>query len=217
MGGDKVPGVLGLKPGANTSASDFPSGPSGAGFVDPWPSGTDAPVPLVARIIATVVDDWHPPAPNTSAWITVEGATLADLGDALKSVPEWGQGGGALRAEPIPVGTSTNLTVTLHGNLVKRLAEWKNYASASTAAKREWDRMSAKLEAHEQRHMDIAIDHGNQLAAELVGLDIDQISKRVTAHNAQMAKDQKKLDDDTDHGSRKGVPYGDVFLDTTIV
>ena len=31
-----------------------------------------------------------------------------------------------------------------------------------------------------------------------------------------MAKDQKKLDAATDHGKKQGVPYGDVFLDTSI-
>ena len=199
----------------DTGAEQRP-GLATAGFADPGPDGVDAPLPMAARIIAKVVDDWHPPAPDTSAWVTVEGATLAEVGDALQSVPEWGQGGGALRSEAIPVGTSTNLTVTLHGNLVRRLPEWKNYSSASAAAKKEWDRMLAKLTAHEQRHMEIAIEHGDQLATELIGKDIDEIVKRVTAHNAQMAKDQKKLDDDTDHGKKKGVSYGDVFLDTSI-
>ena len=45
---------------------------------------------------------------------------------------------------------------------------------------------------------------------------VEEYSKMVTARNAQMAKDQKKMDDDTDHGRKKGVPYGDVTLDTSI-
>ena len=32
----------------------------------------------------------------------------------------------------------------------------------------------------------------------------------------QMAADQKKLDDDTNHGSKSGVQYGDVSLDSSI-
>ncbi|HEY5909322.1 MAG TPA: DUF922 domain-containing protein [Verrucomicrobiae bacterium] len=213
---DRVSGVLGMDPPAPTGLKDIPSGPLGAGFVDPWPSGTDAPVPMIARIIAQVDDDWHPPAPDTSPSVEITGTTLEDVGDVLQTLDEWGQGGGALRSDAIPSGTSTNLTVKLHGNLLKRLPKWIGYASASAAAKKEWDRMLGKLEAHEQRHMEIAIEHGDALAQDLIGKDIDQIAKMVTARNAQMAKDQKKLDAATDHGKKQGVPYGDVFLDTSI-
>jgi Bacterial protein of unknown function (DUF922) len=207
---DRIPGVSGTDP---HSKADWPPG---SGFTDPGPGGMDAPIPMMDRLIAQVDDDWHPPAPDTSAEVTVQGQTLADVGAALKSLDEWGRGGGALRADPIPIGTSTNLTVTLHGNLVRRLAVWADYSSASAAAKREWDRMVEKLKAHEQRHMEIAIEHGDALAKELIGKDISRIAPMVTARNALMAKDQKKLDDATDHGAKKGVPYGDVYLDTSV-
>ena len=128
-----------------------------------------------------------------------------------------GQGGGSLRCDRIPVGTSTNLTVKLHGNLQLRLPSWPNYVSASAAAKPEWDRMIGKLRAHEQWHMDIAIQHGDALAKELVGNDISVIAQRVTDRNRLMAADQQQLDTDTNHGSKAEVPYGDVFLDTSIV
>ena len=176
----------------------------------------DAPIPLSDRIIAKVEDDWHPPAPDTSSEVDVDGQTLADVGNALKSLDEWGRGGGALRAEAIPFGTSTGLTVKLHGHLAMRLAKWNNYSSASAAAKREWDRMIAKLKAHEQRHMEIAIEEFDKAAASLVGKDISHIAHTVTAANAAAQKRQDKLDADTNHGSKKAVPYGDVYLDTSI-
>jgi uncharacterized protein DUF922 len=209
MGG-RIPGVIGADPAEKLDV------PRGGSFVDPGPGGMDAPTPLTDRNIADVKDDWHPPAPDTSAFVEVSGDTLEDVADALKKLDEWGQGGGALRNEPIAPGSSTNLTVTLHGNLVLRLPKWKNYNSASTAAKREWDRMLGKLKAHEQRHMDIAIEHGDALAKELAGKEIGVLAKMVTARNAQMAADQKKLDDDTDHGSKSGVQYGDVSLDASV-
>jgi len=201
---EKIPGVIGMDPLTASRASDISSGPPTAGFTDSWPSGIDAPTPMVDRIIAKVDDDWHPPAPDTNPWVTVDGATLEDVGNALKALDEWGQGGGKLRSETIAAGTSTNLTVKLHGNLVRRLPKWNNYSSASIAAKKEWDRMFGKLTAHEQRHMEIAIEHGDALAKELVGQDIGQIAKMVTTRNSEMAKDQKKLDDDTKHGSKPG-------------
>ena len=172
---------------------------------------------MTDRIIAKVEDDWHPPAPDTSATITLRGKTLAEVAKELDHLDEWGRGGGSLRNDTIPVGTSTNLTVKLHGNLQFRLPSWPAYTAASAAAKAEWDRMIEKLKAHEQRHMDIAIQHGDALAKELVGNDISVIARMVTDRNRQMAVDQQQLDTDTDHGSKAGVPYGDVFLDTTIV
>jgi hypothetical protein len=215
---DRVPGVFGTDPPVGRESTGDPDEMPRGGGADVAPNGFDppSPIPLVARIIAKVVDDWHPPSPNTTPTISLEADNLADLATLLKPLKEWGQGGGALRSERIPVGTSTNLTVTLHGNLVLRLPEWTNYSKASAPARKEWDRMISKLKAHEQRHMDIAIEHGDTLAKGLVGEDIDVIEKRVTAANAAIAKDQKKLDDDTDHGAKKGVTYGDVFLDTSI-
>lgn len=207
----RIPGVVG------TDSQTQAGWPPGAGFADPGPDGTDAPLPLSDRIIAKVEDDWHPPAPNTSATIVLRGKTLAEVAKELDRLDEWGQGGGSLLNDGIPVGTSTDLTVKLHGQLQLHLPTWPNYSSASAAVKAEWDRMMEKLRAHEQRHMDIAIEHGDALALELVGKEIGVIARMVTARNRQMAADQQKLDADTDHGAKPGVTYGDVFLDTSIV
>ena len=207
--GERTPGVVGMNP---HQATDWPPG---SGFVDPGPGGLDGPVPMVARIIANVNVDWRPPAPDTTATVSIEADNLADLAKLLPR-GEWGQGGGSLRSERIPVGTSTNLTVQLHGNLVLRLPEWTNYNSASMAAKGEWDRMITKLTAHEQRHVDIAVEEFDKVATALLGKDIDQIVATVTAANAAAQKRQDQLDTDTDHGAKKGVPYGDVFLNTSI-
>jgi hypothetical protein len=207
--GNRIQGVVGQD--ALSIADDALAG----NFAVPGPLGMDAPIPMVARIIARVNDDWHPPAPDTTATVSLTADTLAE---ASKLLPrgEWGQGGGALRSERIPVGTSTNLTVALHGGLVLRLPEWTNELSASAAARAEWDRMLTKLRAHEQRHVDIAIEEFDKVSLSLVGKDIDSIVPAVNAANAAAKQRQDELDAATDHGSKKGVPYGDVFLDTTI-
>ncbi len=173
-------------------------------------------VQIAARIIATVNDDWHPPAPDTTPTVTLTATTLADVFSLLPR-NEWGQGGGSLRSERIPAGTSTNLTVELHGGLILRLPEWTNVGSATPRARAEWNRMLAKLTAHEQRHVDIAIEEFDKVVTALVGLDIDKIAQKVTAANAAANQRQIELDATTAHGSRRGVPYGDVFLDTTII
>jgi hypothetical protein len=210
MGGEKS-GVLGLG-----RLGEDDDGVRSVGD-SPGPIGIDDPIPLDdARIIAKVDKDWDPPSPTTTPEIIVHGATLARAGQELDQLPEWGQAGGSIRAEPIPVGTSTGLTVKLHAGLIYRLPQWTGYATASAAAKAEWDRMFVKLKAHEDRHLQNAIEEADQVAQELIGKDISQIARRVTAANRRMAQRQTKLDHDTNSGSRPGVPFGDVILDTSI-
>jgi len=188
MSGNRIPGPIGTDPALNDESVAGKGIVPGGGWVDARPLGQEPDsIPMVARIIIKVTKDWDPPAPDTTPWVKAPGATLADVSAALEANDEWGQGGGRLRSERIPV-----------------------------AAKKEWDRMSGKLMAHEQRHVDIAIEEFDKVASGLIGKDIDHIPPMVTAANAAAAKQQKQLDKDTNHGSRKGVLYGDVYLDTSI-
>jgi len=214
MGGSKF-GVLGFRPpGAGIGADDDDV----LGAADPpGPIGLDTPLPLdAARIIANVDKDWDPPKPNGKPEIIVRGSTLAHVGHELNALDEWGQAGGSIRAEEIPIGTSTNLTVKLHAGLVYRLPTWTGYSNASPAAKAAWDVMFTKLKEHEDRHLAIAIEAANRVAKELIGKDIAVIGPRVTAANREMFQRQRQLDDDTAHGARAGVPFGDVILDTSV-
>jgi hypothetical protein len=215
--GERIPGVSGLDPAMAGEAGDGVTA-GGGGFAPPTVSGLEAPQPLdsLQRIITAVTKDWEPPNPRTTPELVVSGQTLAAVGDALDRLPEWGEGGGMLRTDPVPVGTSTSVTVAARGNLVFRLPRWANYSTASTAAKAEWDRMMVRLRAHEQRHLDIAIEEANNLAGDLVGREISEIAGLVTEANRRLHDRQVELDHDTDHGARPGVPYGDVILDTTI-
>lgn len=215
MGGTKSD-LLGLDVPASAMSADDDEGLLGDGHI-PGPIGIDDPVPLrVSRIIAKVNNDWTPPSPSDTPKIEVDGATLEAVARQLNRLPEWGQAGGMLRADEIPAGNSTDLTVTLRGNLVYRLPTWTKYSSASAAAQAEWDKMFAKLRVHEDRHLAIAIEEGDQLATALVGKDIDQIARRVTAANRRMHERQRALDNDTENGAKAGVLYGDVVLDTSI-
>ena len=181
-------------------------------------TGLDAPIPLTTdRMITAVTKDWDPPQPRGTPEIVVRGRTLAEVADALNRLNEWGDGGGILRTDRVPVGTSASVTVSAHANLVLRVPRWANYGTASTAAKAEWDRMVGLLRVHEQRHLDIAIEEANNLARDLVGQEIGQIAPMVTEANRRMNRRQIEMDNDSDHGARTGVPYGDVILDTSIV
>jgi hypothetical protein len=217
MGGIRV-GILGTDASArdNSAGSDDILG----GGHPPGVLGVDNPIPLddLQRIIAKVTKDWDPPAPRTTPPIRVGGATLEKAAEELDKLAEWGEGGGSLRTDPIAAGNSTNLTVRMHANLVRRMPTWSGYAKASPAAKTEWDQMVRKLRAHEDRHVAIAIEEAEQLAKDLVGKEISDIAQMVTDANARMQARQDELDDPshTDHGAKRGVQYGDVNLDITI-
>src|SRR3954447_13886676 len=128
MGGFST-GTLAI--GQATTGFDNPVATQGGAIV-PGPIGLDDPIPMDSqRIIAKVTKDWDPPSPRTTPEIVVGGKTLADAGRELDKLREWGEGGGSLRSERIPTGTSTNLTVDLKGNLIHRLPRWSGYSSAS--------------------------------------------------------------------------------------
>src|SRR5688572_3799463 len=156
-------------------ADSLPSINHGAAIGLPGVLGGGGAVPLGATPIVAVEKDWDPPNPDRSALANVGGRTLAQAGAQLQALGEWGRGGGALRNEAQPVATAGGFTVRLHGNLVKRLPTWSGYANASQAAKDEWDRMIAKLDAHEQRHLDIAIEEADACAADVLGKDMSQV------------------------------------------
>ena len=213
MAGSIIPGTLGMVPTSTNTQSQ-----QGTLFNNAIPGsiGSNPTALAVQRNIASVTKDWDPPNPRTTPAITINGKTLAEAAAALNRLSEWGEGGGMLRSEAILPGNTTDLDVKLHANLVMRLPTWTGYQTASSAAKKEWDKMFAKLRAHEQRHVDIAIEEADALAAKLVGREISEIANLVTKANQTMQKRQHDLDTDTDHGAKTGVPYGDVILDESI-
>src|SRR5689334_21271168 len=86
------------------------------GFEIAGPIGADL-MPLDAGdlIITAVTKDWEPtPSFRTTPEIIVRGDTLAQVFDELNTFPEWGRGGGSLRTDRIPVGTSPTVTVNIH-------------------------------------------------------------------------------------------------------
>lgn len=215
--GDRLPGVEGMDP---PMAGDWVNNlgvPGRAQELFPVTGLEPLQARSPDRIITAVTNDWTPPQPRATPEIVVRGATLAEVAAALDRLAEWGEAGGSLRTDRVPVGTSASVTVAIHANLVFRLPRWANYANASPAAKAEWDRMIGFLRAHEQRHLDIAIEEANNLARDLVGQEIGQIPSMVTEANRRMHDRQVELDNNTDHGARPGVAYGNVMLDTTIL
>jgi hypothetical protein len=187
--------------------------PATAGGALPTPGGIE--LKAGDRTITKVKRDWDPSNPRATPGIQVHGKTLLEVGKALMALPgEWGQGGGILKNDPVPAGDSAEVEVTLHGNLIFRIAEWVEYASASAKGKANWDAMIAKLKVHEQKHLDNAVEAAEQCANDLIGKEVLQMPGIVTKANAALQAVQDALDGATDHGAKANVPFGDVILDT---
>jgi hypothetical protein len=209
MGVGRLPGSLSydVTPHGGDFDPQFPTG----GFEFPGPIGLDS-----SPVVTEVKKDWEPPNPSTTPEIVVKGKTLGQVADALNKLPEWGGGGGRLRSDKLENVKTPEVTVQLRANLTMVLPQWDGYEQASAAAKKEWNRMIAKLREHEQRHVDIAIEEADSLASALIGEPMSKIASMVSAANAKMATRQQELDAKTEHGSKEGVEFGDVVLDTSI-
>lgn len=179
--------------------------PPRGGFAEPGPIGLKGGgVRFIDRKIANVTGDWTPPSVNLTEQ-EISAPTLAEVGRLLNTLPEWGRGGGKIRSDAIPAGSSPTVDVSLHANLEKTMPKWLDYSSASTAAKAEWDRMFAALDAHEQAHIDIAIKVADDLMAKLPGKSIDDLVPMISAANNRMQNQQDDLDTRTAHGKNTGV------------
>ena len=87
MGGGRLPGSLShdVTPHAGDFDPQFPTG----GFEFPGPIGLDS-----SPVVTEVNKDWDPPNPSSIPEIVVKGKTLAQVGDELNTLPEWGRGRG---------------------------------------------------------------------------------------------------------------------------
>lgn len=169
-----------------------------------------------------VVTVWDVNARRTTPEIKGSGATLAALKANLNASQgdHWGEGGGELTIDEIK-GTfkpGDKFTVTLRGEFINRIPEWTDRASASDAAKKEWDRFIAKLKAHEECHVTIARKAFEALAAEYPGTKITKVNELFLKRKKELKEAQKELDSagNTDHGRKSGVPCGDALLDASI-
>ena len=210
MGNTQVPGLNGIDAFERSAPDPFPV--TGGGATPPL---TGIELKAGDRIITKVTRDWDAANPALSTSAEVHGKNSLEVGKALMALPgEWGQGGGSILNDAVPDGTSAEVTVTLHGGLFKKMPKWAEYSQASTAAKKNWDDMFAKLEIHESKHVQNAAEAAEKCATDLMGKEILQMPGIVTRANAAMAAAQKKLDDATDHGAKENVPFGDVIMNT---
>jgi hypothetical protein len=209
MAGIRV-GILGTDAAVRGGAGD--SNDVLGGGDPPGTLGVNAADAMSTGKIEYVTKDWDPDSPKSTDPLVVSGATIDQVSRALNRLPEWGQGGGVLKLA-IPADFASSHSVTLSANLVRRLPQWKQYDSARDAEKAAWNRMFRKLTDHEDRHVEIAVEEAGRLADALIGQAATEAAKTVAAANRRLESRQKRLDDETSHGAREGVKYGDVILD----
>jgi hypothetical protein len=208
MGGVRV-GLLGTEAAAGGGSDDDDVL---AGGDPPGTLGVNGTVAMSTGKIEDVRKDWDPDSPKFTDPIVVSGVTIDQVLAALNHLPEWGKGGGVLKLQ-VPDDFSSSHSVTLSANLVRRLPQWKQYDHARDAEKAAWNHMFRKLTDHEDRHVEIAVEEARKLADDLIGQTTAEAAKTVRAANRRLEARQKKLDDETDHGAKPGVKYGDVIMD----
>ena len=178
----------------------------------PGTLGLNEAEPMSAAKIGYVKKDWDRDSPEFTQPIVVSGATIDKLWDMLKNMSEWGEGGGRLELS-FPRDFASSQSVELKAHLIRRMPQWKEYDKVRDVEKAAWTSMYRKLMDHEDRHVEIAVEAAEQLANDLIGKTKSEGQAATTAANTAMRGRQKKLDDDTNHGQKPGVKYGDVILD----
>lgn len=134
----------------------------------------------------------------------VWGSTLQEVVDAISQYPEAGAAEWfpAYNVECDDSGTVVRATVTVDQRIT--MPNWVDYPNASDAAKAEWDRFSAALEAHEQGHLDIVRQQLEGLDEQLVGLTPADAEAAFQAAVAQLQQASNDYDTSTDHGRSTG-------------
>jgi hypothetical protein len=209
MGGTRT-SLLGTDATANTGSGDDNDVLGGGD--PPGTLGISDPIAMSTDTIEDVRKDWDKDSPKDTRTFKVLTGTIDDVYATLSKMGEWGEGGGILKLD-FPPDFARSHSVTLSANLIRRLPQWRDYDKAGDAEKKVWNRMFRKLTDHEDRHVEIAVEEAVKLADALVGQTRAQADKATAAANRSLAGRQRKLDTETHHGAKEGVPYGDVILD----
>jgi Bacterial protein of unknown function (DUF922) len=182
------------------------------GGASPGTLGVDVAEPMSAAKIGYVQKDWDRDNPEFTKPFVVSGKTIDQVLAALNRLPEWGEGGGRLELV-FPRDFPGSGSVVLKAHLVHRMPEWREYDQARDVEQAAWTHMFRKLTDHEDRHVEIAIEQAEQLAGDLIGKTKGDAPAMVKAANDRMMVGQRRLDDQTNHGAKPDVPYGDVIMD----
>jgi predicted secreted Zn-dependent protease len=144
---------------------------------------------------------------KTENSIKISGETLEDAMNELNSLDEWGEFKGDIGYD-YDAADGLVTEVRLKPSYLIRMPVWAGYNKAPNACQKEWDRMWAKLEEHEDGHRQIHQDTLDTIE-KFFNKASDYPEKQLKADFAKMSKagqtNQDKFDTSTGHGSKKGV------------
>jgi Bacterial protein of unknown function (DUF922) len=88
------------------------------------------------------------------------------------------------------------------------MPKWSGYNDAKKSCKEAWDKMFSSLEKHEDGHRLILLEEvaifGEKVTSQ-TDLDQKKLAELLKDFSPSIDKAQKKFDDATDHGAKKGV------------
>ena len=101
-------------------------------------------------------------------------------------------------------GRTSRVDITL--TLTIRLPRWQEGRNeASAAARTEWDRMMGALQAHEERHAEIAREWAPTFKERMLGVRESNVASRHSRVLGQVDDRQREYDTQTQHGQTEGV------------
>jgi Bacterial protein of unknown function (DUF922) len=91
------------------------------------------------------------------------------------------------------------------------MPQWIEYGSACQAEKDEWNRFVAALQAHEQGHVDLAVEHLSNIDDRLVGKSVHGAGIAWQRSLDALRSASDAYDRQTDHGRTRGTIIDDWF------
>lgn len=143
---------------------------------------------------------------------TVRGTTFDALSRAMDRHGCWGRYTFPFTFRVTgPADDITTVAVTVSPNI--ELPTWAEYRRADAALKREWDRMIAALERHEQEHHRLftrkAEEFRNSVPNISQAMDRRAVDQLMADFRREAQAEMDSFDSRTNHGQRQGVELND--------
>ncbi|HEY1282784.1 MAG TPA: DUF922 domain-containing protein [Acidimicrobiales bacterium] len=134
----------------------------------------------------------------------VGGATLADVVANISHLPEAGSAEWNPRYDyqADEHGVVSDVTILVGWKIT--MPTWTGYDSASQAAKDEWDRFWAALDAHERGHLDLVDTAMATLDQQMIGKSVAEAQQVWSSALTKLQQDSNAYDTANDHGRNAG-------------
>jgi len=137
----------------------------------------------------------------------VDAGTLAEAAEAISQMAEAAETEWFPRYEYETTGhVLSSATVDVRTRIT--LPRWTGYDAADEAEKGEWRRFCKALEAHEEGHVGLVIEHLSDVDEKLIGQSVAGAQRIWEQTLAELASASAAYDRETDHGRKRGTVIG---------